>query len=85
MRPHEQRVVDEAYELLTKLDKLRKFIFGDSIPDPVPTDEKQLLDYINGGVFKTLPVAEQSRLLKQMGIMEQYARVLRERIDAFHD
>lgn len=43
----------------------------------------RLRPFIEGATFKTLPDAEQDRLIRQRRLMEEYSDVLGERIAAF--
>src|SRR5271154_3449512 len=44
MRPHQQRVVDEKTELVTKIDKLKAFIMESLIFKTLPADEQKRLN-----------------------------------------
>ncbi len=45
----------------------------------------KLTEFLKGDIFKTLPLDEQERLTRQLGIMEQYSNVLAERIVHFKE
>ena len=49
-------------------------------------DEKleKLDTFVRSEIYKTLPVEEQNRLLKQYSIMESYSHILNERIVNFN-
>lgn len=48
-------------------------------------DEKlgKLTAFANSAQFVKLPMAEQARLHRQLGVMQQYSGILGERIEAF--
>ena len=69
MEPHQQRVVEEKAELDGKARKLRDFMgLGNFIPKPA---------------YVALPDDEKERMTEQLFHMEEYSRVLGERISAF--
>jgi hypothetical protein len=51
--------------------------------DELDTKIEKLSSFISSDVYSTLTEAEQSRLGRQLGLMQQYSEVLGERIDAF--
>ena len=44
MQPHQQRIVDEKTELVSKLDKLKAFIMESPIFKTLPGDEQKRLN-----------------------------------------
>ena len=67
MEPHQQRVVDELRDLSEKRDKLAIFVNASK----------------DTGVFAKLEADEKARLYLQLSIMNDYVRVLEDRISAF--
>ena len=56
------------------------------VDEKAELDDKlaKLVKFIEGSdIFKTIPEAEQTRLVRQAGFMRQYSDVLKERIAAF--
>ena len=51
--------------------------------DELDTKIEKLSSFISSDVYSTLTEAEQSRLGRQLGLMQQYSDVLGERIAAF--
>jgi hypothetical protein len=43
----------------------------------------RLRPFVKDNVFKTLPETEQERVIRQLGLMEAYSKVLGERIASF--
>lgn len=51
--------------------------------DELDTKRKALTIFLGTAFYKSLPVAEQERLTRQLLLMSQYSSVLTERIEAF--
>ncbi len=70
----QQRVIDEQKELEARRDRLAEFINAPSNPTGV----------VGMSVFGKLDIEEKKRLYIQLSIMNQYVRILDERITAFN-
>lgn len=55
------------------------------VEETIQLDEKRvkLLEFTKGEIFSKLAADEQERLIRQLGLMDQYSQVLHERMEHF--